>query len=155
MKNQEIKLKNNNHEYSIIIGENALGILPQKIKSLCPKTKKIALIIDRNVPKKYKNELKRKLKNYNLLFLSIKANEKNKSINVVNYYLNILLSKNFNRSDLIIAIGGGITGDVVGLFRVFLREELILSIFLQHFLRRQTPRLVVKLELILSMEKIS
>ena len=114
MKNQEIKLKNINHKYSIIIGENALGILPQKIKSLCPKTKKIALIIDRNVPKKYKNELKRKLKKYNLLFLSIKANEKNKSINVVNYYLNILLSKNFNRSDLIIAIGGGITGDVVG-----------------------------------------
>ena len=155
MKNQEIKLKNNNHKYSIIIGENALGILPQKIKSLCPKTKKIALIIDRNVPKKYKNELKRKLKNYNLLFLSIKANEKNKSINVVNYYLNILLSKNFNRSDLIIAIGGGITGDVEVLFQVFLREGLILSIFLQHFLRRQTPLLVVKLELILSMEKIS
>ena len=54
MKNQEIKLKNNNHEYSIIIGENALRVLPQKIKSLCPKTKKIALIIDRNVPKKFK-----------------------------------------------------------------------------------------------------
>ena len=35
-------------------------------------------------------------------------------LNVVNYYLKILLSKNFNRSDLIIAVGGGITGDVAG-----------------------------------------
>ena len=44
MKNQEIKLKTNNHKYSIIIGENTLRVLPQKIKSLCPKTKKIATI---------------------------------------------------------------------------------------------------------------
>ena len=29
-------------------------------------------------------------------------------------FLNNLLSKNFNRSDLLISIGGGITGDVVG-----------------------------------------
>ena len=28
--------------------------------------------------------------------------------------MKILLSKNFNRSDLIISVGGGITGDVVG-----------------------------------------
>ena len=114
MKNQEIKLKTNNHKYSIIIGKNTLRVLPQKIKSLCPKTKKIALIVDRNVPNKFKHELKVILKNYNLLFLSFKASEKNKSINVINYYLKILLSKNFNRSDLIIAVGGGITGDVVG-----------------------------------------
>ena len=114
MKNQEIKLKTINHKYSIIIGKNTLRVLPQKIKSLCPKTKKIALIVDSNVPNKFKYELKVKLKNYNLLFLPFKASEKNKSINVINYYLNILLSKNFNRSDLIIAVGGGITGDVVG-----------------------------------------
>jgi 3-dehydroquinate synthase len=114
MKNQEIKLKTINHKYSIIIGKNTLRVLPQKIKSLCPKTKKIALIVDRNVPNKFKHELKVILKNYNLLFLSFKASEKNKSINVINYYLKILLSKNFNRSDLIIAVGGGITGDVVG-----------------------------------------
>ena len=32
----------------------------------------------------------------------------------MNFYLNKILSKNFNRSDLIIGIGGGITGDVAG-----------------------------------------
>ena len=35
-------------------------------------------------------------------------------LKTVNYFLKILLSKNFNRSDLIIAVGGGITGDVAG-----------------------------------------
>ena len=43
-----------------------------------------------------------------------KASEKAKSLNTVNFYLNTLLLKNFNRSDLVIAIGGGITGDMVG-----------------------------------------
>ncbi len=114
MKNQEVKFKDKNHKYSIIIGLDALKILPKKIKQLCPKSKNIALIIDNNVPKKFKHILKKKLKNYNLLFLSFNANEKNKSMSVVNYYLSKLLSKNFNRSDLVIAVGGGITGDIVG-----------------------------------------
>ena len=114
MKNQEIKFKDKNHKYSIIIGIDALRILPKKIKELCPKSKNIAFIIDDNVPKKFKHKLKKKLKHYKLLFLSFNANEKNKSMSVVNYYLNKLLSKNFNRSDLVIAVGGGITGDVVG-----------------------------------------
>ena len=114
MKNQEIKFKNKNHNYSIIIGKNSLNILPKKIRVLCPKTKKIALIADRNVPAKFKKNLKKLLKNYKLIFLQFAAAEKSKSINSVNYYLNVLLSKNFNRSDLVIGLGGGITGDVSG-----------------------------------------
>ena len=46
--------------------------------------------------------------------MPFEASEKNKSINIVNNFLNILLSKNLNRSDLIIGLGGGITGDVAG-----------------------------------------
>ena len=114
MKSQVIKFKNKNYNYSIYIGKNILGILPKKIRTLCPNTKNIALIIDKNVPIKFKKELKNKLKNYNLLFLLFEANEKNKSLNKVNYFLNILLSKNFTRSDLVIGVGGGITGDVAG-----------------------------------------
>ena len=114
MKNQEIKFKNLNHNYSILIGNNILNLLPKKIKLLCPKTKNIALIIDKNVPNKFKKIIKNKLKNYNLITLPFVANEKQKSIKTVSFYLNKLLSKNFNRSDLIISVGGGITGDVTG-----------------------------------------
>ena len=72
MKNHEIKVKVKNYNYSILIGKNTLNILPKKIKLLCPKTKNVALIIDKNVPKKFKKALKNKLKNYNLLILSFK-----------------------------------------------------------------------------------
>ena len=114
MKNQEIKFKSKSYNYSIIIGKNSINILPKKIKLLCPKTKRIAFVMDSNIPKKFKTNLKKKLKNYNLLFLSFSASEKNKSLKIVNYYLNILLSKKFNRTDLLISVGGGITGDVTG-----------------------------------------
>tara|TARA_B100000902_G_scaffold393405_1_gene447572 strand:+ start:537 stop:1649 length:1113 start_codon:yes stop_codon:yes gene_type:complete len=114
MKNQEIKFKSKNHNYSILIGKNILSVLPKKIKLLCPKTKNIALIIDKNIPVKFKKDLKKKLKNYGLTFLSFEASEKNKSFRTVNYILNVLLSKNFTRSDLVIGVGGGITGDVAG-----------------------------------------
>ena len=114
MKKKEIKFKNSSQGYSIIIGDNILGILPKKIKLLCPKIKNIALVIDKNVPKKFKSSLSKKLKNYNLTFLTFEANEKTKSFKIVDHYLNILFKKNFNRSDLVIAVGGGITGDTVG-----------------------------------------
>ena len=114
MKNQIINFNNKSSKYSIIIGKNALNELPAKLKSLCPNAKNAAIIFDKKIPQKFKKILKSKLRNYNLLILSFSANEKNKSINVVNYYLKTLLSKNFNRSDLLIAVGGGITGDVAG-----------------------------------------
>ena len=114
MKDHEIRFKNQDYSYSILIGKNTLNTLPSKLKSLCPKTKNIALIIDKKIPQKFRKNLSNKLKSYNLLFLPFLANEKNKSINTVNYYLKILLAKKFNRSDLIIAVGGGITGDVAG-----------------------------------------
>ena len=112
MKNLKINFLKQN--YSIFIGNNTLNLLPKKIKLTCPKTKNIAIIIDKKIPKKIKVKLKNKLKFFNLLFLPLEAREKNKSIKTVNNFLEILLSKNFNRSDLIIGVGGGITGDIAG-----------------------------------------
>ena len=114
MKTQIINFKGVNQSYSIFIGKNTLNLLPRKIKTLCPKTKKIALLIDTKIPNKFKKMIKTKLKNYDLLILSFTANEKNKSLKKVNFYLNKILAKNLNRSDLIIGLGGGITGDVSG-----------------------------------------
>ena len=114
MRVHQIKFKGKSENYSILIGENILNFLSKKIKFLCPKTKKIAVIIDKNIPKIFKIKLKKNLKNFNLVFMPFNANEKSKSIKTVNYYLEKLLLHNFNRSDLVISVGGGITGDVVG-----------------------------------------
>ena len=45
--NEIAKVKTIESDYSIIIGDNTLGALPKKIKILCPKTQKIAIIFDK------------------------------------------------------------------------------------------------------------
>ena len=54
MKTHQIKFNSYPDNYSIIIGSGVLGLLPKKIKLLCPNTKKIALIIDKKIPQKFK-----------------------------------------------------------------------------------------------------
>ena len=61
MKMHELKFKNSILNYSVITGNNSLSIIQKKIKKLCPKTKKIVLIIDTKVPRKFKNIIKKKI----------------------------------------------------------------------------------------------
>ena len=89
------------------------------------------VIIDKNIPKIFKIKLKKNLKNFNLVFMPFNANEKSKSIKTVNYYLEKLLLHNFNRSDLVISVGGGITGDVVG----FVASIYLISCYLSGILK--------------------
>ena len=91
MKTQEIRFKNLNQKYSILIGNNILKLLPNRIKKLCPQTKKIALIFDKKVPKKYKKEIYKNLNRYQLFTYNFKANEKLKSIGSVTFFLDNLL----------------------------------------------------------------
>ena len=79
-----------------------------------PETNKIAIIFDKKVPSKLRKKIIVQLKNYDLLNLNIQTSEKAKSIKTTNLILEKLLNKNFNRSDLIIGIGGGIIGDMIG-----------------------------------------
>ena len=106
-----IKVKNIETSYSIFIGKNILSVLPVKLKTLCPKANKIALIVDKKVPKKFKFKIKKILKNYNIFIFEYNSNEKLKSLEHVTNLTNKLLSKNFNRSDVIVSLGGGIIGD--------------------------------------------
>ena len=87
MRIQKIKVKSSNSSYSIIMGKNAIRFLSKEIKAVCPKTKKIGLIVDKKVPKKFKELIKKKLNKYKVFVFYFNANEKTKSFNFVNYYL--------------------------------------------------------------------
>ena len=84
MKISKIYVKNNNTQYSIYIGTGALNILRKQIKKLCPKTKKIGLILDKNIPSKFKSEIKKQLKNYKVFAYEYLPNENLKSFNKAN-----------------------------------------------------------------------
>ncbi len=111
MKRISIKISKNKDWYSIEIGKNIISQLSKRIQKHCPKTKNVALIIDKNVPTKLKRKIFYAVRKYNIMKLELNPSEKIKSMSTVDQIINKLLSKNFNRNDLIIAIGGGIIGD--------------------------------------------
>ncbi len=110
MKINKIKTK----DYSVIIGKNTLSILAPEIKTQCPKCKKIAIFFDKKIPKKFLSKIKKILKKYKIFVFTISSSEKIKNLNKADFYINKLLRLNFNRSDLIIGVGGGIIGDMTG-----------------------------------------
>ena len=57
MKINRLKAK----DYSIIIGKNSISNLAKEIKEHCPKCKKIAVIVDKKIPKKFVTKIRKKL----------------------------------------------------------------------------------------------
>ena len=108
-----IRVGKGSSKYEVIISKNALtksNLAPQ-IKS----SKNILIVTDTGIPKKYIKELKAKISNNkNIYTHELPQGETSKS---ANEYLNLLekLAKlKFDRSDLMIALGGGMVGDITG-----------------------------------------
>ena len=114
MKQAKLIVKTDSLSYPIIIGSNLISKTGLIIKNNSIKYKKCLLIIDKNISKKIIANLKKSLKNKEIYSYLIRANEKNKNQITTNYILDILLKKNFSRQDCLIAVGGGITGDIAG-----------------------------------------
>lgn len=113
MKTLNINLKDKN--YKILIGKG----LRNKIKNILDenfKFKKVAIITDENVYKIYGKEIKQQLLSGNkkVEFIILKPGEKTKSFNILPEVYNKLLDFKITRSDLIIALGGGVIGDLAG-----------------------------------------
>ena len=111
MKTTKLKVKNLSSNYSIIIGRNVLNQISNQIMTLCPGAEKIALVVDKNVPNKFKVKLKKYLKKYKIYTFEYSVNEKFKTFVSVNKLVEKCLANNFNRSDVLISLGGGILGD--------------------------------------------
>ena len=114
MKKMKLIVKTDNQKYPIIIGSDLIIKTASIIKNNSIQFNKCLLVIDKNIPKKVVNGLKKSLKNKEIFLIFIKVNEKKKNQKMINMILEFLLSKNFSRKDCLIAVGGGITGDVGG-----------------------------------------
>ena len=114
MKVNRIYVKNKNTQYSIIIGKDTLGLLKKQVKRLCPLTKKIGLILDKNIPNHFKIKIKKQLSQYKVYIYEFLPNEKLKSFNKANSLLKSFIKNNLGRNDTIITAGGGIVGDFGG-----------------------------------------
>ena len=113
MKPIKLKIKTSVNTYPIYIGKNLILTLPKIFEDNSIILKKCLLVVDKNIPKKFLFKINKSF-NKKLNIFYIDANEKNKNQKTVNSILETLLKKNFSREDYLIALGGGITGDIAG-----------------------------------------
>ena len=110
-----IKIKTGK-EYNVLVGNNLLnktGEFCEEIIKQC----KTAIITDDNVSKLYLKAVKNSLKEkgYKTVSFIFKAGEASKNINTLSDILEFLAENQMTRGDIIIALGGGVTGDITGL----------------------------------------
>jgi 3-dehydroquinate synthase len=111
----KIKVNIPQSEYNVYLGNGNFPKLPTYLKKEMI-TGNILLVIDSNVKKLYSKiiestflNLKTKVKS-----ITITTNEKNKSFETLKKIHSVLIKNNFGRDSIIVAIGGGIIGDITG-----------------------------------------
>ena len=110
----KLYVKAGKQKYPIFIGKDILKKLNKILKENLINFNQCLIIIDKNVPKNLANKVLNSLPKKKLSIHYFHSSEKNKNQKSVDNILSILLSKNFNRNDCVISIGGGITGDISG-----------------------------------------
>ena len=101
--------------YDILIDRDFLGQCCDFIKPLT-KAKKILVISDSNVAPLYAKKIVFALEkeNFNASLFTFPAGEENKTFGTVSSMLDAMCRFGLTREDLVIAVGGGVTGDMVG-----------------------------------------
>ena len=113
MKRIPIKLKNNPHE--VFVGN---GITKDLIKIIYAKKlhQSFFIMIDANVEKFFGTEIRKIINKYygKKYCYSFKTSEKSKSFLELKKLYSAMIEQKFGRDTLMIAIGGGVTGDLAG-----------------------------------------
>ena len=98
--------------YDVIIARNAMN--KKNLLSHLNNKNKVLIITDSGIPKKYIKELKIILNKKKVYLHVINEGEKSKSFNTYKDILEKLADLKFDRSDCMIAFGGGVVGDITG-----------------------------------------
>ncbi|MGA1714237.1 MAG: 3-dehydroquinate synthase family protein, partial [Methylophilaceae bacterium] len=77
-------------------------------------TKAVCIVSNTTVSKLYLSELKKSLKGYRVIEVILEDGEQFKNADSLNQIYTALLDNKFNRDSTIIALGGGVVGDIAG-----------------------------------------
>lgn len=100
-----IEIKHDFSELTVFLQE--IGYRPEQ---------KVCIVTDSNVNQLYAEEVSSYLKSYfeTVITHCFPAGEQNKHVNTVNGVYETLILNHFDRNDLLIALGGGVVGDLTG-----------------------------------------
>lgn len=101
--------------YNIII-ERDFSYLEENVKALGISGRKLCIVSDSNVAPLYATDVKRELeKTGNKVFVfTFEAGEENKTLDTVQDVYEFLIQNKFDRKDMLVALGGGVVGDLTG-----------------------------------------
>lgn len=94
--------------YDIVVKRGVLS----DVGSLINLDRKVLIVTDSGVPEKYSVAVSKGCKES--VIVTIPAGEESKSFDMYKYLLKQLLDNNFTRSDCVVAVGGGVVGDLSG-----------------------------------------
>lgn len=94
--------------YDVIIEKNSLS----SVNKFFNLDRKVLIVTDDNVPTEYSDIVKNASRN--AIIKVVPNGEKSKSIKTAQNLLKEMLNNNFGRNDCVVAVGGGVVGDLAG-----------------------------------------
>lgn len=113
--NLPIHNKEGQHIYTIYL-EHSFHNLPKYLEEMNLSARRVCIVTDSNTKSIYENEILNLLSpyvNYMSTF-TFPAGEENKTLDVVKDLYEHLIKESFDRNDVLIALGGGVVGDLTG-----------------------------------------
>ena len=104
------------HPYQVLVGEGIRTQAGRIIKDTLPAAVRAAVISDSNVAPLYLEQTADAIEQAGLRVCSkiIPAGEASKNLSVYSEILSFLADQKLTRSDVVVALGGGVTGDLAG-----------------------------------------
>ncbi len=106
---------NRKFAYDIVLEEDFSGLI-HEMRVLDLDSRKVCIVTDNNVSKLYLKEVKSELERISqkVVVFEFHEGEENKTLDTVRFAYEKLVTEQFERKDILIALGGGVVGDVTG-----------------------------------------
>ena len=104
----EISVKTTLSEYSVILERGALN----NIGELFDLNRRVLVVTDDGVPAEYANKVA--IASKNPVLITIPQGEQSKQMDTLQILLKAMVDNDFTRSDCVVAVGGGVVGDMAG-----------------------------------------
>ena len=114
-----------NRSYDILIGENLISNIPSYLENLLSR-KFIAIVTDKNVESLHLSKFVKALSEAGIEtnILAINPGEGSKSWETLQMTIDWMLASKIERNDIVVALGGGVVGDLVGFAAAILRRGI-------------------------------
>lgn len=102
--------------YAVEIGSGLLPAVGERLRALCPRAKRATVVTDTNVAPLYLETLSESLaaQGFSTLSFTMPAGEASKNGATYLALLEFLAEEQVTRSDVLLALGGGVVGDLCG-----------------------------------------